>query len=246
MCTLSFVPKDPGYLLVMNRDELFTRDRAALPQKVQFGDLEAVFPRDAEGGTWIALNSDGVALALLNWSKPPQMPKLRSRGQVIPQLITEVTARAVDATLRRIALDGMRPFRLFGVFPGEHCVTQWSWDGSITTAYDSDWQLHHWFSSGLSDDSAEANRGPQFRSALEQADALTIGWLRRLHSSHVPERGPFSICVHRQDAATLSYTEVVVSEAESVMRYRDGSPCASSAFDSELRRPRRQVIATRL
>jgi len=56
----------------------------------------------------------------------------------------------------------------------------------------------------------------------------TVSWLRRFHSSHAshaPEIGPYSICMHRNDAATVSYTEVVVSRRITRMRYQSGSPC---------------------
>ena len=36
----------------------------------------------------------------------------------------------------------------------------------------------------------------------------SLAWMRRLHRSHVPAPGPFSICVHREDARTVSYTEI--------------------------------------
>jgi hypothetical protein len=49
--------------------------------------------------------------------------------------------------------------------------------------------------------------------------------MRRLHQNHGAAAGPFSICVHRDDAATLSYTEVEVTSRELVMRYRPGQPC---------------------
>ncbi len=43
----------------------------------------------------------------------------------------------------------------------------------------------------------------------------------------------FSICVHREDAATVSYTEVRCSEECISMSYRNGNACLTDLFDFE-------------
>ncbi len=48
--------------------------------------------------------------------------------------------------------------------------------------------------------------------------------------SHLPERGPFSICMHRSDAATVSYMEVAVSGQRATMRYKPGPCCSNGAM----------------
>ena len=60
-----------------------------------------------------------------------------------------------------------------------------------------------------------------------------VSWVRNLHQSHDPLPGPFSICVHREEAATMSYTEVCCSGEGVSMSYRSGSPCLTDLFDSE-------------
>ena len=57
------------------------------------------------------------------------------------------------------------------------------------------------------------------------ADALSLDWLRRLHRSHEPEPGPFTVCTHREDAGTLSYTEIVVTARDIAMNHSPSSPC---------------------
>jgi hypothetical protein len=48
-------------------------------------------------------------------------------------------------------------------------------------------------------------------------------------------RGSFSICVHRPDAATVSYTEASFNGGNLSMRYHAGYPCqALGRFDAEL------------
>lgn len=49
-----------------------------------------------------------------------------------------------------------------------------------------------------------------------------LAWHGRLHHSHRPERGPYSTCMHRENASTVSYTEVTVSWQAASMRYVPG------------------------
>ena len=72
-------------------------------------------------------------------------------------------------------------------------------------------------------------RGKTFQRAVRQHSAGSQDWLRRLHRSHSPKAGPFSTCMHRADAATVSYTEVTVSGREALIRYHAGAPCQGTA-----------------
>jgi hypothetical protein len=78
-------------------------------------------------------------------------------------------------------------------------------------------------------------RGNTSFEAWRRRDAASAEWLRGLHASHSPTRGSFSICVHRPDAATVSYTEVAYGSDELIMRYHAGHPCdALGQFDTEV------------
>jgi hypothetical protein len=52
--------------------------------------------------------------------------------------------------------------------------------------------------------------------------------LRAFHASHEPERGPFSPCMHREDASTVSFSHVRVGAREIVFEYRPGPLCERS------------------
>jgi hypothetical protein len=97
------------------------------------------------------------------------------------------------------------------------------------TREDHRWDLGIWISSGFDEPGARRERGRIFRQALRQRSAGTLEWMRRLHHSHIPEAGPYSICMHRADAATVSYTEVLVSARRGRMRYQAGAPCERAA-----------------
>jgi hypothetical protein len=230
MCTVTFVPRHDGYLLAMNRDEKITRGRAAPPTVVEIGPMRALYPRDVQGGTWIAASSCGIAFALLNWNDAGVVqPNPRSRGCVIPALIACRSLRHVEATLNRFDLRGILPFRLAGLFPSENQIVEWRWDQDSLICERFAWDSRQWCSSSLSDAQATMRRGLARVRAQHADDVNSFTWLRRLHAYHDQENPPFSICVHRQEVETVSYTELLCTPHRVQSNYRGGSPCGSEA-----------------
>lgn len=226
MCTLSFIAQAKGYLIAMNRDERRTRQLALLPQVTGAGTLEAVYPREDGGGTWIAANALGTSFALLNRnSRPGSGAKLRTRGEVIPAVLESTDMREAAAIMQRMDLRGMFPFRMIGFFPREATLAQWNWDSGRLDLFKLPWQARHWFSSGISDELAREVRGLTCSNAWRHPNAGSEGWLRQLHASHAPARGSFSVCVHRPDAGSVSYTEIAYGGRSITMRYHNGQPC---------------------
>ena len=232
MCTISFVPKLRGFYLAMNRDEKFTRSTALPPAIVDLADRRAIFPREPEGGTWIAANDAGVCLALVNWHRIERQPvrSIASRGQVVKALAAKSSDEEIAAGLAALPLRRLPPFRLIAIIPSEQRVTEWCWDRDRLVAHKHAWERRHWFSSGLDEPKAERERGRICKAAQSQKSEGRLDWLRRLHRSHSPKRGPFSICMHRSGAATVSYTEVAVSDQRATMRYKAGPSCSSAAM----------------
>lgn len=227
MCTVSFLPKSQGFYLAMNRDEKRDRSAALAPAIVETGNHRAVFPRERTGGTWISVNDVGVCLALIDWHRIERKPKndtLR-RGLAVKELAGQSTADEVAASLKRLPLRNLRPFRLIVISPDDRRVTKWSWNLQRLTRRDHDWQRKHWFSSGFDEHRAEVERAKICASDGVNTTGDSLKRLRQLHRSHAPKRGPFSICMHRADAATVSYTEVSVTENSASMRYAGGPPC---------------------
>jgi hypothetical protein len=219
----------------MNRDERLARPAAYPPRITGAGTVQAVYPREDTGGTWIGANEIGISFALLNRNGVPEgTPKLRSRGEVIPSLLECCNRNEAEQRIRAMNLRDIFPFRLIGFFPAENAICQWNWDTEKLEMFHLPWRARHWFSSGISDELAREVRGLTCTEAWKMHAAGSLTWLRQLHASHAPDQGSFSLCMHRQDAATVSYTEIECGPKTLTMRYRAGQPCTNGFFDSEL------------
>jgi hypothetical protein len=228
MCTLTFLPNKDGYLLAMNRDELRERVAANPPSLRQIDSSVALYPWETSGGTWIAANARGDLFALMNANAPDAQalsPKRASRGEIIPALLGEHSLNDVERQLAEIPLSEMHPFRLLGFFHAAREIFHWSWDGARLNSRRHEWIRNHWFSSSRSDARAEAERGRVCEMSWREDAHDSVAWVRALHASHIPDAGAFSICVHRPDAATVSYTEVECRARELRMSYFAGNPC---------------------
>jgi len=234
MCTLSIITRDNGYLLAMNRDERIARGAGEIAEIHQVDGTTAIYPSDGAGGAWIAANEYGITLALLNWNdivrRPLDSSKVRSRGQIIPALGGSHSRPELQAALGALDLEGILPFRLVGVFPFEEAIGEWRWDSLRLTFHAQGGHSRHWFSSSLSDKQAERLRGTACRKAQYKSDAGSVPWLRRLHASHAGGPGPFSLCVHRVDVKTLSYSEVECTSGSIQMGHFLGGPCAMGSI----------------
>ena len=239
MCTVTLIARRHGYALGMNRDEKLTRVAGLPPVRQRLGSRDVLFPSEPNGGTWIGVNDTGATLALINWYSITARvaAETMSRGEVVKCALPSDSSALVDAALAELPLARLNPFRLIGVFPTHKTVVEWCWNLERLERLEHAWRTNTWISSGFDEQGAQQTRGKAFRAALRQKSAGTIDWLDRLHHSHGTERGPYSHCMHRDDAATVSYTEITVSRQTSTMRYVPGAPCCTAqrpAFSLQL------------
>jgi len=237
MCTVTFIARRNGYALGMNRDEKLTRAKALPPALHRLGKRTALYPSEPKGGTWIGLNDACVTFALINWYSVTRRvgDNPISRGEIVTSALRAETPERTYEILNGPSLPRVNPFRLIGVFPATREVVEWRWNLKRLERLNHPWSINIWISSGFDEPGAQQTRCKAFRSAIRQASTGSLDWLCRLHRSHSPEIGPYSICMHRDDAATLSYTEITVSGALARMHYQPVSPCCSS-------RPAKRVL----
>lgn len=227
MCTVTFIARQRGYVLGMNRDEKLSRTNGLPPARHQIADRIILCPSEPGGGTWVAVNDSGAGFALINWySIPARMfGATISRGEVVKSLAMATAADAATAGLSRLVLSQINPFRLIGFFPNASEVVEWRWNLKKVVVQRHPWRSQQWISSGFDEPAAQRLRSQTFRHALRQKSAGKLDWIRRLHRSHSPQRGPFSTCMHRAEAATVSYTEINVSSHHATMLYHSAPPC---------------------
>lgn len=240
MCTVTFIAQRNGYCLGMNRDEKLTRADGLPPTRHKANGRAVLSPSEPSGGTWIALNDSGASLALINWYSVTKRVdgSALSRGEIVKAVGAADSAEFVNARLRELPLKRINPFRLIGIFPSSGEIVEWRWNLNRLVRKKARWRARQWISSGFDEPAAQRARGREFRHALEQTSAPRLSWLRKLHSSHAPRTGPFSTCMHRSDAATVSYTEITVSSRTATMRYHAGTPCKNSPSFRECLRVR--------
>jgi hypothetical protein len=246
MCTVTFMARKAGFVLGMNRDEKLSRSEAHAPKVFCEGGRRTLYPFENGGGTWVAVNDARTAFALINWYsvEAPEPGDVVSRGEVVRAVSRAAAHRDVRAILGAFPLKRTRPFRLLGFFDQERRVVEWRWDTESLRERLHAWLPNIWISSGFDEHGAQALRGKTFARALRQRSVGSVEWLRRLHRSHGPKCGPYSVCMHREDAATVSYTEISVNGEDVSMRYWGAAPCQRSLpgqtkTGGEVRLPRR-------
>ena len=161
---------------------------------------------------WIGINSAGMAFSLINWHSQPDRPSegTISRGEVVRALLSARSSRSAAAILRKLPVERMNPFRLTTISLGERSLAEWHSDRDALEFISLPWARHHWFSSGF--DEAKANQVRRQVCLQIPGRSLDVTALRKLHRSHMPEAGAFSVCMHREDAATVSYTKYVSAD----------------------------------
>ena len=227
MCTVTFIARPKGYSLGMNRDEKLTRPAGLPPKETRMNGHTVISPSEPGGGTWIAVNDHGATLALINWYAITARVDGNSvsRGEVVRSGSPAISPDFADVALAGLPLKRINPFRLIGAFPVTGEIVEWRWDLETLVRMNRSWKSQQWISSGFDEPTAQRVRSKPFRRALRQPSVGSLDWLRRLHRSHTPQAGPFSTCMHRTDAATVSYTEVTVSSRRVSMRYHAGASC---------------------
>jgi len=130
MCTLTLIPiqtkPPPAYRLAFNRDEKRDRPAGQPPVCRTIGGRGVLMPIDpVSGGTWIAANELGLALALMNrnpqargdWDSGTADAEVASasRGIIVPQLVPAADIGEVTTRMNEIDLTRFAPFTLFTV-----------------------------------------------------------------------------------------------------------------------------------
>lgn len=230
MCTLSWIAHAAGYEAFFNRDELLTRRPATPPSESVRAGVHYLAPHDGDhGGTWIVANERGVTLCVMNlYGASVRDPgaAARSRGLMLPELADAASTDEVRSRLASSDLSRYRGFTLTAFAPlGSHSVAIWN---GATLRFDSlEIANRPLTSSSYDGPGAARSRTAQLQRLSSMGCVLDAALLTSFHQSHEPERGPYSVCMHRADAATVNYTHVTVTPSLVELRHAQGAPCTN-------------------
>lgn len=219
MCTLTWEILPGGYELHFNRDESRLRAKAIPPEISIKSKTSVIMPRDPEaGGTWISLNEYGVGLCLLNnYQAERTHPGSLSRGLLVNAISLSSSTLEATRLMADQDVSAYSPFDLLIFSPDEQTL-RISWNGhKLTRSSPTDPFLS---SSGFDTETVIAGRKAQFQQFANPV-------LADFHQSHIPARSAYSVCMHRDDAQTLSYSKLRVDRDLCSFWYADGPPCSA-------------------
>lgn len=228
MCTVTWLRQPGSYVLLCNRDERHTRRPASGPRAGKLRGASFIAPVDGDhGGSWIGANEFGLTLCLLNRYGDPGVSEngeFTSRGLLLTDLLDARDGQQIDERMAMVDLRQYRPFTLLAL-SARFDATVAEWNGKtleLTVRTENPGMLT---STSLKEPAIAVQRRRQFEKLGAQ---VTPEILREFHRSHVPERGPYSVCMHREDAATVSLSMVTVNKDAIEFSYTPGSPCLAS------------------
>ncbi|MFY9608810.1 MAG: NRDE family protein [Blastocatellia bacterium] len=228
MCTVSWIHQDDGYHLLCNRDERHTRKPALPPRVHEHSDVRFIAPIDGDhGGSWIGVNQFGLSLCLLNRYKDGEQSATgskKSRGLLLAGLMDAPSRAEVHNSMLETDLSRFQPFTLVALEPqkkallvhwtGRECVSDLDGEGAMPLT-----------SSSYDPVGAGESRQHCFER-LVSGPGKTAELLFRFHASHEPVRGPYSTCMHRDDARTVSFSWIRVAAGKIEFCYHPVSPCS--------------------
>lgn len=239
MCTLSwrFCSDGDGYSLFFNRDELKSRQRALSPKMKQSSDTSSrpgvtyLSPTDTDaGGTWLAVNEFGITICILNNYLAPE-PKgidFRSRGDIVSEL---TVCQSIQEAETLLAAMNLQKFRGFDLVLFDREVIQWCWD---TETFERKTPSMPLTSSSYNSKPVCEARKKYFN---QLSDAQSLEALEAFHSCHLDDnlqpivgaaKQVNSVCMHRDNAQTVSQCFVQVNSRQVSIGYIDGSPCSNA------------------
>jgi len=241
MCTLSWFFGKNSTHVFFNRDEQKSRAIAEPPHVVSINQVDRLMPIDpVGGGSWLAVNEYGWSFALLNFYQG-RFPKgkLISRGDIIRGVselnsFVDIVKFFDGLTLTKYAPFSLVCFAPCGISASDipphqnestQAATMLRWTGSVLQVVAQQSPL---FSSAVMFDDVVLSR-------TKQAERYIAGLIDEreridkhiaLHCSHEPEASAQSICMHRDDAHTVSFSHIEVARDKVIFSYVNGSPCS--------------------
>jgi hypothetical protein len=223
-----------GYELFFNRDEHRQRGTAESPAIREQNGVKSICPIDPDaGGTWLGVNEFGLTIGILNFYGRG-VPRVGngsyvSRGLMVLSLLDCRGRSDIEDRLCRKELSEYRPFILLLVEPDKSPIT-FTWDQNRQEPLFEEQVKCPLSTSGFMPEEVPETRADLFRRLKKKNQSLEFEFFRSYHRSHHPEKGPYSVCMHRSDAGTVSFSHVSVNQKRVDYYYADGNPCTSPSL----------------
>ncbi|EGQ9324940.1 NRDE family protein [Vibrio cholerae] len=225
MCSVTWYLSDTGYQVFFNRDEQRSRALALPPKPYELQETSVLMPLDPQGqGSWISLNEFGLSLCLLNnYQGKVPAGNLISRGLLLKSLASLSHVEQVNLAFASLNLARFAPFTLLAFDPlltrKQGDVFAYAWDGEqfVYGAISSPL-----FSSGVVLGEVQRYRTQIYQQMM--ANGVTPEKLLAFHCHQHPLFSHLSVAMQREDAHTVSFTHIKVSDGQLGMSYFSGRP----------------------
>jgi len=224
MCSVSWQQEQNDILICFNRDEQKNRVIAKPPSIHMELSRQVIMPIDPDGGgTWISVNQFGMFFGLLNFYEADSGKKAQkrssngytSRGLLLRQLSICRNLSEFDAQFAQQNLSEYRPFKIMMISTEIKKLFVWNGVKLLTE------KLNGFIcSSSYQSQSVLQYRHEQFKQAKN--DRL------KLHRDHTNRKDAYSICMHRDDAQTVSLSVIRINLSQITFQYWNGSPCSTT------------------
>lgn len=213
MCTVTFFPNPSrGFILSSSRDESPERKISAVVQR-QMGSTSFVYPQDATaGGTWIAADSTGRVLCLLNgaFERHAHIPPYRkSRGLLVLEFME---AMDIPSFFQQYHLEGIEPFTL--ILASQGVLWEFLWDGNKRFMQQRDANAKYiWSSPTLYDREARVLRELWLKEWFEPSQEYSREKILEFHQEAGKEDPHNSLVMNRSGTVrTVSISQFVVEK----------------------------------
>ena len=227
MCTVTWWSRRDCYELFFSRDELKSRQAGLPPRLCEQEGVHYLCPIDADaGGTWLLVNEYGMSIGLLNqypeYAKDILAPVI-SRGLLLKALANCSSVGQVKERLRATDLRHYAPFMMV-VLELNSQGTVFHWD-SLRLEIDEQARSKLPLTSS-SYDSYEVVRRRRhcFAEMLAEGSDPSSEELDAFHRQHSVDAGAYSVFMQRDDAETVSISQVVVQAGKIQLFYKQKLP----------------------
>jgi hypothetical protein len=230
MCTVSWTYQPGGYQLLFNRDERSSRKPAEPPTLREQHGMRCIVPSDGDyGGTWIGVNQYGMTICLLNrYDQHDAAQVYTSRGLLVLDILDSRSCEQVLSRLCVLDLTLFRPFTMVVLAPLPPSLVL-HWTGNELQAEYAAESARPLISSSYDPTNVATHRKQLFRDMAITLGDITPAMLYAFHASHLPAANAYSVCMHREDAATRSLSWITVDAHMIAFLYQPHPPCRQSS-----------------